>query len=332
MLKSLFNSEKSSSKNEKEFKKNFERIVEETPLSVFITDLEGNIVYVNTKFSEMIGFSDEEVIGQNPRMFKTEFTPPEFYELLWKTIQDGEKWVGEFVNRCKDESIIYVHAEILPLLDKSGEITHYLAFEEDITRRKELEYELGEANKQLVDSSKEYTNLEKQLQEQRLRDELTGFYNRTYLSEILPREILRSVRARTHLFVLLIDIDRFKLINDKFGYSAGDKVLKQFANSLSELLEDVDIVCRYGGDELLVLISGKTDEQGLNRASQIKEHFDSHPIEWESESIPLTISIGQVIYPSHGKTPDELLNKAEAALAHAKKLGGNQVSLWAQEL
>lgn len=332
MLKSLFKSEKSSSKNEKkEFKKNFERIVEETPLSVFITDLEGNIVFVNSKVTEMTGFSAEEVLGQNTRMFKTEFTPPEFYELLWKTIKDGEKWVGEFVNRCKDESIIYVHAEILPLLDNSGEITHYLAFEEDITRRKELEYELGEANKQLDDSSNEYTKLEKQLQEQRLHDELTGFYNRTYLAEILPREILRSVRARTNLYVLLIDIDRFKSINDKYGYSAGDTVLKQFANSLGERLEDVDIVCRYGGDELLVLISGKTDELGLKRASELKNHFDSHPIEWKSESIPLTVSIGLVVYPAHGKTMDELLNKAEAALADAKKMGGNQVNLWASD-
>jgi diguanylate cyclase (GGDEF)-like protein/PAS domain S-box-containing protein len=327
----LFNSEKSSAKNEKEFKKNFERIVEASPLSVFITDPAGNIVYVNAKFSEMTGYSAEEVIGQNPRIFKTEFTPPEFFELLWQTIKDGEKWVGEFVNRCKDESIIYVHAEILPLLDKSGEITHYLAFEENITRRKELEYELGEANKQIEERTEELADLKKQLREQAYLDRLTGMFDRTYLTEILPREILRSIRARTNLFVVLIDIDQFRLINEKFGYSVGDEVLKQFANSLSVLLEDVDIACRYGEDEWLLLISGKTDEHGLSRASHIKDHFDSHPIEWASGSIPLTVSIGLVVYPSHGKTTDELLNKAEAALAQAKKMGGNQVAVWEKD-
>ncbi len=335
MLKSLFQAGKSSSKNEKEFKKNFETVVGQSPQAIFITDLDGSIVYVNTKFTELTGYTTGEVIGQNPRMFKTEFTPPEFYKLLWETIKNGEKWVGEFVNRCKDESIVYVHAEILPLLDKSGEITHYLAFEEDITHYKKLDFELGEANKQLEEKSEElkqlHNQMQEQLHEQSLRDRLTGLYNRTYLNEILPREILRSVRARTHLYVLLIDIDRFKFVNEQFGYTVGDEVLRQFANSLKELVEDVDIVCRYGGDELLVLISGKKDEHGLTRASQIKDHFDSHPIDCESQQFTLTVSIGVSEYPAHGKTTDELLIKAEVALARSKESGGNQVTLWSQD-
>lgn len=333
MLRSLFQAGKSTSKKEKkEFEKYFERIVEESPLSIFITDTEGNIIYTNTMFTEMTGYSPEEMIGQNPRIFKTEYTPPEFYEYLWETIKSGEKWVGEFVNRCKDESIIYVHAEILPLLDESGKITHYLAFEEDITRRKELDYQLGEANKQLEERAEELADMKKQLREQATLDQLTGLFDRTYLTEILPREMLRSVRANTNLFVLLIDIDRFKLINDEYGYSVGDEVLKQFTTSLKNQLDDVDVACRYGGDEWVVLIAGKADDFGLLRANQIMNHFDSYPIEWEAETIPLTVSIGIVVYPSHGKKTDELLNKAEAALDHAKKLGGNQVSLWAQEL
>ena len=331
MLKSLFQSGKSSSKREKlEFLKKFEAIVEQSPQAIFITDLEGNIIYSNAKFTEIFGYTSEEIIGQNPSVLKTEHTPPEFYELLWKTIKGGEKWVGEFVNQRKDESIFYVHAEILPLVDESDMVTHYLAFEDDITHLKELEYELGKANELLTASLQEVASLKKKHQEERQLDQLTGLYDRSYLPTILPREVLRAIRTGTFLFLLLIDIDHFDLINQTYGFSIGDAVLKSFAARVMEQLQDVDIAIRIAGDKFLVLFSGKAEDGGVTCATKIKDYFELHPIKCERAQISLTISIGVSIYPVHTKQENDLLKFVEKALSVAKQAGGNQVTLWSE--
>ena len=333
MLKSLFQSGKSSSKREKlEFLKKFEAIVEQSPQAIFITDLEGNIIYSNAKFTEIFGYTSEEIIGQNPSVLKTEHTPPEFYELLWKTIKGGEKWVGEFVNQRKDESIFYVHAEILPLVDESGMVTHYLAFEDDITHLKELEYELGKANELLTASLQEVASLKKKHQEERQLDQLTGLYDRSYLPTILPREVLRAIRTGTFLFLLLIDIDHFDLINQTYGFSIGDAVLKSFAARVMEQLQDVDIAIRIAGDKFLVLVSAKDEDHGKNRATKIKDYFEYHPIQYESKQISLTTSIGVVVYPISSKQEDDLLKFAEKALATSKLAGGNCVTVWSDQI
>ncbi len=313
-------------------KRKFESIVEQSPQSIFITDLDGKFKYVNPKFTELMGYSADEVYGKTPQILKTEFTPPEFYKYLWEKITDGEKWVGEFVNRCKDESVIYVSAVIAPLTDTSGEKTHYLAFEDDITSRKELVVEISELDKQLETKSGELTQLIEQIHEQSLRDRLTGLYNRVYLSEILPREILRSVRARNHLILLVIDVDHFRSINDKYGHSTGDLVLQSIANNITGSMERNDLAFRYGGDEFALIFSGKTNDLGMTRAEQLRKIFENHPMQCDGYEITLTISIGIAVYPLHGKNENELLTKAEKALAISRQSGGNQAALFKEDL
>jgi PAS domain S-box-containing protein len=215
-------------------KKKFGTIVEQSPQSIFITDLDGKIKYVNPKFSELMGFSADEVLDKTPQILKTEFTPPEFYPYLWESLKNGQKWVGEFVNRRKDETVIYESAVIVPLTDTDGKPTYYVAFEDDITSHKETAYENSELGKQLQEKSVELNQLQEQLHEQALRDRLTGLYNRVYLMETLPREILRSMRARNHLILMMIDIDHFSSINAKYGHSTGDLVLQSISNYITE--------------------------------------------------------------------------------------------------
>jgi PAS domain S-box-containing protein len=113
--------------------------VEQSPCSVVITDLEGNIEYVNPKFTAVTGYSLAEAIGQNPRILKSGHQPPEVYKEMWDTIIAGREWQGEFQNKCKNGSVFWELASISPIRDAEGKATHYLAIKEDITPRKQVE-------------------------------------------------------------------------------------------------------------------------------------------------------------------------------------------------
>jgi PAS domain S-box-containing protein len=115
------------------------RAVEQSSSIVIITDTEGEIEYVNPKFSQVSGYSFEEVIGENPRILKSGEQPSEFYKELWDTIKSGGEWRGEFHNRKKNGELYWEYASISPVRNTEGVITHFLAVNEDITERKHLE-------------------------------------------------------------------------------------------------------------------------------------------------------------------------------------------------
>lgn len=310
----------------------FRSIVEQSPLPTFITDLDGSIEYVNAQFCKLTGYAADELLGKNPRMFKTEFTPVEFYDYLWAAIRAGEQWVGELVNRRKDGSIVYIGARISSLLDADGKPAHFLAFEEDITRRKLLENEVEQANQQMQALKDELARLNDQLQEQSRLDHLTGLYTRSYLMEILPREILRAARARNSLILMLIDVDHFSAINDRYGRSAGDDLLQAIANVIKQSLGRYDLAFRYANDAFLLLIPGDPKDSGLTRADGVRQAIGNQPIQWKDQTIDLTVSIGLAVYPLHAEQEDDLLTRAEKALEISRKSGGNRVTLWSENL
>jgi PAS domain S-box-containing protein len=127
----------------------FSRAVEQSPCSIIITDLKGNIEYVNPKFTEVTGYSVAEVQGQNPRVLKSGAQPPEFYQKLWNTLVARSEWRGEFHNRRKNGDLYWEFASISPIRDAAGQPTHYLAIKEDITQRKEIEAERERLIKEL---------------------------------------------------------------------------------------------------------------------------------------------------------------------------------------
>ncbi len=118
--------------------------VEQSPASIVITDLDGNIEYVNPRFTQVTGYTSDEALGKNPRILKTDLTPPETHPQLWQTIAQGKEWHGEFVNRKKDGTLYYESAIISPITGLHGSATHYLAVKEDITERKQVEAALIE--------------------------------------------------------------------------------------------------------------------------------------------------------------------------------------------
>jgi PAS domain S-box-containing protein len=127
--------------------------IKQSPASVVITDLDGNIEYVNPKFCELTGYSFEEAIGKNPNILKSEHTKSEDYKEMWETISQGNTWKGEFLNKKKDGSIYWEIASISPIIDDSGNIIKYIAVKEDITERKNTEQALIKSEKELLESN-----------------------------------------------------------------------------------------------------------------------------------------------------------------------------------
>ena len=127
-------------------RKHFQAI-QQSPVAIVITDLEGTIEFVNPKFTEYCGYTYDEAIGQNPRILKTEGTPPEVHKQLWETITAGQIWEGDFCNRKKSGELFWEHAKILPIKNEAGITTNFMAFKEDITRNRQLEHKLFQARK-----------------------------------------------------------------------------------------------------------------------------------------------------------------------------------------
>jgi PAS domain S-box-containing protein len=123
------------------------KAIQQSPVAIVITELDGTIEFVNPKFSEYCGYAYDEVIGQNPRILKTEVTSPEVHKQLWETIAAGKIWEGDFCNRKKNGELFWEHAKILPIKNQSGIITNYMAFKEDITIHRQLEEKLVQARK-----------------------------------------------------------------------------------------------------------------------------------------------------------------------------------------
>ncbi len=168
--------------------------------------------------------------------------------------------------------------------------------------------------------------LREALRTQSVRDALTGLYNRRYLEEVLDREVRRASRAAQSLGVLMIDLDHFKRFNDTYGHDAGDAVLREIAVSLTKGIRAEDFVCRFGGEEFVVILPTADLAASSMRAERLRSKVKELTILHQGRSMGMiTISIGVAAFPEHGMSPKELMAAADAALYEAKRGGRDQV-------
>jgi diguanylate cyclase (GGDEF)-like protein len=169
-------------------------------------------------------------------------------------------------------------------------------------------------------------DLRKKLENQSIRDSLTGLFNRHFLEIALERELARATRRKGSLAVLMIDIDHFKKLNDQFGHSAGDAILKEVAHAFNACVRTEDLICRYGGEEFTIILPDITPEATLNRAEGIRKAVAGLRTELDNDLYSsVTISIGAAIFPQDGQSSELLLRHADAALYRAKREGRNRV-------
>lgn len=167
------------------------------------------------------------------------------------------------------------------------------------------------------------------LHELSMRDPLTGLYNRRFLDASLSRELARAERDRQPLAIIMLDIDFFKRVNDRFGHAAGDEVLRGLAELLTRGARKSDLICRYGGEEFLAVMPNMSKEHALERAESWRRQLEQMPVDHAGVKISITLSAGVAVFPEHGDTPGLLVTRADEMLYRSKQEGRNRVSVFA---
>jgi diguanylate cyclase (GGDEF)-like protein/PAS domain S-box-containing protein len=271
--------------------------MEQNPISTLISRVDGTIVYANPTFLKHWGMTEEQIINRNLNILRCPETPAETIELMWETVQNGNSWHGEICRRDKHANLRYEAVTISPFSDIQRRETNLVVMFEDITEAK-----------QQRDT----------LEHLALHDSLTGLPNRQLFSDRVEVGILNCNRNDQALAVLMIDLNRFKEINDTLGHHVGDQVLKEVGERLQHSIRQTDTVARMGGDEFLILLHIEDPAYCDKVAKKIHQSMD-RPVEVEGYSLDVSMSIGVALYPEHGKTTGALIQKADIAMFAAKQ-------------
>lgn len=305
--------------------------VEQSPVSVVITDIEGNITYVNPKFEHLTGYSFRDVRGKNPSVLKSDHTSLREYKQLWETISAGGVWAGVFLNKKKNGELYWESATISSIKNKDNKNVSFIAIKEDITQQKIIEQALQTSNKKLEEKIIEIENLKNRLYEQAIRDPLTNLYNRRYLYDRIERDFLTAERSNLNLSIAMLDIDHFKNINDEYGHDAGDKVIVNLAKLLEGSIRKTDLVYRYGGEEFLLVFIDCDILSAQDVCEQIRNDFSEYISEINGIKIGATVSAGISSFPVHGNDYRKIISNADEALFLSKNGGRNAVTVWKEK-
>ena len=285
-------------------------MLENTRHGMIITDSNLIILALNSAFSHITGYSEDDALGQTPRLLSSGLNDITFYQKMWQSINELGYWEGEIWNKRKNGEIYPEQLNISAVKNRSGNVTHYIGSFTDISGIKEKE---------------------KRLQQHAHFDSLTGLANRLLFQERFEQAIVQAERNQQSVALLYIDLDNFKPVNDTYGHDVGDSVLKISALRLKKTIRSIDTISRLGGDEFAIILHNlKEIEDAGNVANKIIEIFSKVIIVNEIE-IEVGCSIGISIYPDHNDQLDDLLKFADAAMYQAKQRGKNQVCFYSKK-
>lgn len=281
--------------------------VEQSPNVVVITNRDGDIEYVNPHFTEVTGYLYEEVIGRNPSLLNSGETPNRIYEEMWSTLYSGQIWRGTLHNRKKNGELYWAEEIISPLTDEAGEITHFVALQEDITEVRRIADEINF---------------------QSTHDSLTGLLNRRQF-DLELQHVIDSTRDKgTQHALCFFDIDQFKIINDTCGHLAGDELLRQVSHLIRDRLRSRDLLARPGSDEFLLLIRNCSLAQSERVVSMIMEELKSFRFHWQDRSFAVEISTGITAINEHTESAADAMKEVDTACYTAKDAGRNRIHVF----
>ncbi len=277
---------------------------------LILLDCNRNIVMVNKAFTKITGYSEEEVLGKNPRFLASGKHDADFYNAMWDSIARTCSWQGELWNKRKDGTLYPQWLSIQCMRDSYGKLTHYTGLFVDMTERKKTE---------------------EQVQRLAHFDALTGLPNRTLLRERSNLALSLAQRRNEPLALMFLDLDGFKNVNDSLGHNTGDELLKQFASRLKGLVREQDTISRQGGDEF-VLVLPNTDTGGATSIAEKLLAIAAEPYHIDPHELNLTASIGIAMFPSDGMDFETLSCSADTAMYRTKQNGRNNYCFFTAEM
>jgi len=300
----------SSAEPENEFEFDFKTIVDAANDIVIVTRADlieppgPVIVYVNQAFCELTGYSRDEVIGKNPRILQASGTDPTTKTRIKRALRKQQPVRTTIRNYAKSGRAYWLDLSILPLCNASGQATHFVAIERDVTEQMERE---------------------RTLQTLSTTDSLTGLLNRRAFNELALKEYSRFERQGEKYALLMLDIDHFKAINDRYGHTTGDRVLQSLAENCVANLREHDMVARWGGEEFCVLLPYTEIKTAVAIAEKLRRQIAASELTVGDAVVAATTSIGVAEVLASDINHTEVLERADRALYDAKQTGRDRV-------
>jgi len=294
-----------------------DKVMDDILDGVVVLDNDHRIIDMNPAARAMLGTTTEESHGRPIQSVLPDFND----STLNASPTDNQtiEWSTRFgSHRCVDITLSVMY-------NRRKERVGKLVLLRDISRIKQIETALRDANKELLRKIEENEALQAKFKEQAIRDPLTGLYNRRFLEETLSHELAKSERNHQPLSLAMIDLDCFKQINDTYGHDAGDIVLIHLADVLEKRIRQGDIVCRFGGEEFIVVMPGASLLSAADRIDALRNEFSRSTITIGGREIRATFSAGLAAYPYQGLDDKSLIAEADKALYEAKQAGRNRL-------
>lgn len=286
-------------------------VFEQSPRGTMITDTEHRIRKVNSAFTRITGWSEAEVLGRRESMLSAGRDDPRLRVEMQGALDDGGIWVGELWSRRRDGEVYPENRTVVAVRDAEQQLQHYVSTFSDISAEKFAA--------ERIHRLAHY-------------DATTELPNRVLLQDRLLHAINRVERGGKRLALLFLDLDGFKMINDTFGHSAGDEVLRLVGVRLTSRLRKADIVARIGGDEFAVVLSDVDQSNDVQTICDQLLQVITEPYELSGESSRVTTSIGIAMFPEDGSDVQTLLKHADAAMYRAKERGKNRYAFYEPEM
>jgi diguanylate cyclase (GGDEF)-like protein/PAS domain S-box-containing protein len=287
-----------------------QRAVEATSNGILITDHREDdhpIVYCNPAFERMTGYSREDVLGRNPRFLQGGDNEQDELGKVRAAMGAGGDYRGVLKNYRKDGTLFWNQLRMSPVFDETGQLTHYVGIQTDIT---------------------ESYNLTQQLSYQATHDSLTGLVNRAEFERYLQRALRRAHTDGSEHALCYLDLDQFKIINDSSGHIAGDELLRQLAEVLKARVRKSDLLARLGGDEFAVLVEHCTLQDAERVADLLRKAITEYRFQWDGKSFAVGVSAGLVPITPLTVSMTEVLKAADAACYAAKDAGRNRIHIY----
>lgn len=282
----------------------FSKALEQSPAGTAILSIDGCVEYVNTRFTQITGYTADKLHGDKVPFLET---LPDGTAFSWKTLTNTPEWREDIFTTRKDNTKCWLSISISPVFEHEA-LARYVLILEDITDKKEQE---------------------RRIQHMALHDGLTGVANRRQFKMQLSHSIELQHRSQVSFAVVFIDLNKFKEVNDTRGHDFGDQVLKKVAKRLKHILRDVDLVARPGGDEFLLLLSGIHSLEDLQTTLlRIAYHITQQMKFHDATTTNVTAAMGVSMCPEHGTKADELLSKADHAMYACKRSPNSSFVIW----
>ncbi|MEA5097395.1 MAG: EAL domain-containing protein, partial [Burkholderiaceae bacterium] len=285
-------------------------VFEQSREGFMITGPNGNIQLVNRAFTEITGFSCNDVLGKTPHILSSGHQDEQFYRAMWASLNTQGCWQGEVLNRKKDGSLYLAWLAISKITGKDGSAAQYIGIHSDITQYK--------ANEDRMNWLAHF-------------DTLTGLPNRTLLEDRSRQAIGITQRSGKPMAVMFLDLDHFKNINDSLGYRIGDTLLAMLAKRLQSVLQEKDTLSRFGGDSFLILLPGVEANEAAHLARKLLAAVEP-PYRIKQHELAITASIGVAMCPDNGQDLESLSKCADAAMYRAKQDGRNTFCFFTKEM